>query len=146
MNDFTRVLLERALAHTKPKQPDPARLLNRITEVELFHYRDEQVEERASLIEACVSYEKLICLVDVVMDAMNDRGEWHSTEYPDTEDAPDEAARFSAFGIACLWWMKREDRGLIPPIDCTKEEIEMWLVERESPELRQLSLFDWGGA
>jgi hypothetical protein len=143
MNDFTLDMLESARERLRNRREklNPRNLLEQARS-EALAYRDGIIEGEAEQTEQNVPDWKLASLCDAVFQMLYDRGEWWGGETPDGEE---EEIRYSAFGLACLRWFNREERGMTPQVDCTLEEIAAWLgevaqVEREQSTY-QMSLF-----
>lgn len=143
MNDFTLDMLTSARERLRNRRTglNPRSLLEQARS-EALAYRDGIIEGEAVQTEQNVPDWKLASLSDTVFQMLYDRGEWWGGETPDGEE---EEIRYSAFGLACLRWINREERGLTPEIDCTVEEITAWLgevaeIERDQSTY-QMSLF-----
>ena len=139
MNDYTAALLTAAIERLRAsgtKNPDAQRLIREIAEHEQIIVRDNWIECRAAYIRERFSVATLIALAPMAFETMNQYGEWHYEELPSGDQ--DGICDMSASGIACVSWIRRELRGLMPEIESNETEIAAWMEHREP---RQMSMF-----
>ena len=86
---------------------------------------------------------RLVAITDQVVDQLFDCDLVYWWEPPDLGDK-DECAQFTAFALATLRWIHREEAGRVPVPRYTEDEAAAWLAGKQAV---QLSLWDaWSRA
>lgn len=129
MNDFTLDLLSAAyqicLERNRGKVT-PHKLRQQIDEC-WTDYRYLTIEGGAKQIMLDVPQDALAGQLPVVFTLLIDAGiEW---ERPETDERL-EAAWATSWGLAVLWWLRREEQERIPIVQCTDDDIERWIASK----------------
>lgn len=134
MNDFTRDLLVCAEEYLQSRK---RKITADALAAELHHavivWRDNSIDRAARQIARCVPLPRLLQIADKVFWLMVDQGEWYGIEPPFNDE---EAILCAAWGIACLRWIHRNNRGYTPKLSYSVPEIEQWMQERQTFQMR----------
>lgn len=112
-------------------------LVNRV-EAQWVTFRDGTIATWAARIVCQAPKAHLVAITDQVVDLMLDSADVYWWEPPDSED-DEECAQFTAFALATLRWIHREEAGRVPVPRYTEEEAIAWLAGKQ---VVQLSLWD----
>jgi hypothetical protein len=112
-------------------------LVNRV-EAQWVTFRDGTIATWAARIVCQAPKAHLVAITHQVVDLMLDSADVYWWEPPDPED-DDECAQFTAFALATLRWIHREEAGRVPVPRYTEEEAIAWLAGKQ---VVQLSLWD----
>ena len=97
-----------------------------------LNYRDGTIAVWAAWINSDVPHAGLAAELNTVFALLIEAGvEW---PWPETAEE-EEAAQMVAWGLATLWWIRRELAGRAPLPRCTDDEIGAWIVGQEVREL-----------
>ena len=112
-------------------------LVNRV-EAQWVTFRDGTIATWAARIVCQVPKARLLAITDQVVDLIFECDLVNWWEPPDPED-DNERAQFTAFALATLRWIHREEAGRVPVPSYTEEEAIAWLAGKQ---VVQLSLWD----
>ena len=134
MDDYTQELL--ALAHQTCKKRRGTKVtvanVGRQMMRHWANYRDGVIAEWAAWIGGGVPHAGLAAELSTVFALLAEAGvHW---PWPES-DEEEEAAWAVAWGLATLWWIRRELAGRAPVPRCSDAEIAAWIAEQETRQL-----------
>jgi hypothetical protein len=147
MDTFTERLFEAAYetcrGRARRRRPVAVRDLVNQVEAQWVIFRDGTIAAWAYRTACRVPKARLVAITDQVVDLLLYSADLYWWEPPDPEDGA-ECAQFTAFALATLRWIHREEAGRAPIPRYTEDEAAAWLAGKQTV---QLSLWDvWSRA
>jgi hypothetical protein len=147
MDAFTERLFEAAYetcrGRARRRRPVAVRDLVNQVEAQWVIFRDATIAAWAYRTACRVPKARLVAITDQVVDLLLYSADLYWWEPPDPEDGA-ECAQFTAFALATLRWIHREEAGRAPIPRYTEDEAAAWLAGKQTV---QLSLWDvWSRA
>jgi hypothetical protein len=134
MDGFTQELLALAYQTCKQRRGTDVTVANVGHQLmrHWVNYRDGTIAEWAAWIGSGVPHAGLAAELSTIFALLAEAGvHW---PWPES-DAEEQAAWAAAWGLATLWWLRRELAGRVPVPRCTDEDVGAWLAGQETYQL-----------